>query len=151
MAGIAMRNIATLFHNEDISPNLLKKFASLMLNSKPLHLEKAEKWYERSLKFDDSQSAYQLGLLYENNFDGTEKGLDMGQTYLGEFYENTKNYEKTIELYSKAAKQKHGYYSHAAQCRLDKLNVTRDDILKYYRNERKYGYIETEENFIRIL
>ncbi|POG62584.1 hypothetical protein GLOIN_2v1695155, partial [Rhizophagus irregularis DAOM 181602=DAOM 197198] len=34
----------------------------------PLYLQKAEKWYEKSLKLEDSQSAYQLGLLYESNF-----------------------------------------------------------------------------------
>jgi tetratricopeptide (TPR) repeat protein len=215
MARIAMRNIATLFHSKEISPKILEKMKSMRIGKdKPLYLKKAEKWYEKSLELEDSQSAYQLGLLYESNFygsindrieenknkaenlfkkavqfdkdnlyakaklgrnlinsnkkdisegrkmmeDAAEKGLDMGQTYLGEFYEEAKNYEKAVEYYSKAARQNRGYYSHTAQCRLNQLkdkglineDTNIEDILENYRNECKYGYIEIGENFEKI-
>jgi TPR repeat protein len=214
LARIATRNVATLFHSnkiEKIKTGFLELFSFLRVDNKPLHLKKAEKWYNKSLELEDSQSAYQLGLLYENNFyesinektgenkkkaeelfekavqfdndnlyakaklgrilinnnkdvneglkmleDAAEKELNMGQTYLGEFYEKEKDYGKAVEFYSKAARQNRGYYSHAAQYRLNKLkdkgliNTDIEDILEYYRNERKYGYIENEEAFEKI-
>ncbi|PKC06204.1 hypothetical protein RhiirA5_400512 [Rhizophagus irregularis] len=216
LARVAMRNVATLFHSKEISPNIYEQMKNVAVkNKKPLYLQKAEKWYEKSLKLEDSQSAYQLGLLYESNFYesmnvdkfkenknkaenlfekavqfdndnlyakaklgrilinnkkdvnrgfkilevAAGKGLDMGQTYLGELYEKEKNYEKAVEFYSKAARQNRGYYSHAAQYRLDKLkekglineDINIEDILKYYKNECENGYIETKEIFKKIL
>ncbi|CAB4426951.1 unnamed protein product [Rhizophagus irregularis] len=216
IARIAMRNVATLFHNNEIEKKktgLLEVFSYLTISDKPikpLHLKNAETWYEKSLGLKDSQSAYQLGLLYENNFydsikneieenkkkaeelfekavegnnlyakaklgrilinnkkdesrglkllkEAAEK-LDMGQTYLGEYYEKEEDYEKAVEFYSKAARQRRGYYSHAAQYRLNRLNdkelinedTNIEDILEYYRKECKYGYVETGENFEKI-
>ncbi|CAB4462800.1 unnamed protein product [Rhizophagus irregularis] len=212
IARIAMRNIATLFHCEEIKPKFLEKVKNIGFGTKkPLYLQKAEKWYRKSLGLEDSQSAYQLGLLYESNFNESindkieenkkeaevlfekavsfeddnlyakaklgrilinnkidesrglkllEKAaetLDMGQTYLGEFYEKTEDYVKAVEFYSKAARQNRGYYSHAAQYHLNKLkgdghvNKNIKDILRNYGNERDYGYIGTEETFERIL
>ncbi|CAB4485682.1 unnamed protein product [Rhizophagus irregularis] len=77
----------------------------------------------------------------------------MGKTYLGEYYEKEEDYEKAVEFYSKAARQRRGYYSHAAQYHLNRLkdkelineDTNIEDIL-----ERKYGYVETEENFEKI-
>ncbi|CAB4462739.1 hypothetical protein RhiirA1_472346 [Rhizophagus irregularis] len=216
IARIAMRNVATLFHNNEIEKKktgLLEYFSSLIISNKPikpLHLKNAETWYQKSLGLKDSQSAYQLGLLYENNFydsikneieenkkkaeelfekavkgnnlyakaklgrilinnkkdesrglkllkEAAEK-LDMGQTYLGEYYEKAEDYEKAVKFYSKAARQRRGYYSHAAQYRLNRLNdkelinedTNIEDILEYYRKECKYGYVETGENFEKI-
>ncbi|GBB97940.1 hypothetical protein RclHR1_03100002 [Rhizophagus clarus] len=89
--------------------------------------------------------------------DTAEKGLDMGQTYLGEFYEKKKqNLKEAVEFYSMAARQKRGYYSHAAYHQLNKLkgkglinkDVVIKDIFEYHRNECKY---ETEEKFEKIL
>ncbi|CAB5389262.1 unnamed protein product [Rhizophagus irregularis] len=82
----------------------------------------------------------------------------MGQTYLGEYYEKEEDYEKAVEFYSKAARQRRGYYSHAAQYRLNRLkdkelineDTNIEDILEYYRKERKYGYVKTGENFEKI-
>ncbi|GES93932.1 hypothetical protein GLOIN_2v1481253 [Rhizophagus clarus] len=190
IARIALRNIATLFHNneiEKIKTGFLELFSFLRVdNNRPLYLKKAGKWYHKSLQLVDSQSAYQLGWLYENNFYGSindkikenknkaenclkwlrglkmledtaEKGLDMGQTYLGEFYEKKKqNLKEAVEFYSMAARQKRGYYSHAAYHQLNKLkgkglinkDVVIKDIFEYHRNECKY---ETEEKFEKIL
>ncbi|GES93930.1 Sel1 repeat family protein [Rhizophagus clarus] len=184
MAGIAMRNIATLYYGKEISPKLHEKMKHIgFRNKKPLYLKKAKKWYKKSLDLEDTENLFEKAVLFDDDNlyakaklgrilinkndineglkilkDAAEKGLDMGQTYLGEFYEKEKNYKEAVEFYSKAARQNRGYYSHAAQYRLNELkskghvneDINIEDILEYYRDECKNGYIEVKENFEKI-
>ncbi|CAG8539110.1 10395_t:CDS:1 [Funneliformis caledonium] len=208
IAGMVMRNIATLFHNYSIEPSFFDRFKNLAVSDKKQwNLKKAEKWYKRSSDKKDSQSAYNLGLLYEGfkenkgeaeawfkkafdfnnnnlyakaklgriliNKEGTdenkrnegikmlkeaaEDGLVMGQVFLGRAYEEgiitegkVKDYKNAVELYSKAAWQNRGYYSHVAQFRLKELEAeihieNIDDIKEMYTKELEHGYIENEE------
>ncbi|RIA98918.1 hypothetical protein C1645_800922 [Glomus cerebriforme] len=75
LSRIAMRNIALIYHNSYvIKPFEWKNFIKI---SKPndisikklskIKLNLAIKWYKKSCELGDSQSAYNLGLLYENN------------------------------------------------------------------------------------
>ncbi|PKY57810.1 hypothetical protein RhiirA4_549817 [Rhizophagus irregularis] len=121
----------------------------------------------------------QLGLLYENNFYDSiknkieenkkkaeelfEKAVEGNNLYakakLGRILINNKkdekDYEKAVEFYSKAARQRRGYYSHVTQYRLNRLkdkelineDTNIEDILEYYRKERKYGYVEILKKF----
>jgi TPR repeat protein len=72
---VAMRNVAILYHNSYvIKPFEWKNFVKITklndLTFKQLTKQKlklAIKWYEKSCELRDSQSAYNLGLLYESN------------------------------------------------------------------------------------
>ncbi|RIA97738.1 hypothetical protein C1645_751441, partial [Glomus cerebriforme] len=106
---------------------------------------KAEFWFDKAIQFDENNlyAKAKLGRILINkiDIDGNEKtngiqmlkdaaegGLVMGQTFLGEAYERgqigeKENCEEAIELYFKAARQNHGYYSHIAQYRLRELRA----------------------------
>ncbi|CAB4375443.1 unnamed protein product [Rhizophagus irregularis] len=71
---IAMRNVAVLYHNSYvIKPFEWKNFVKIKLNEftfKKLTRQKLDlaiKWYKKSYELGDSQSAYNLGLLYESD------------------------------------------------------------------------------------
>ncbi|GBC29331.2 hypothetical protein GLOIN_2v1545986 [Rhizophagus irregularis DAOM 181602=DAOM 197198] len=72
---IATRNVALLYHNSYvIKPFEWKNFVKITklneLTFKKLTKQKLElaiKWYKKSCELGDSQSAYNLGLLYEND------------------------------------------------------------------------------------
>ncbi|GBB89123.1 hypothetical protein RclHR1_01580024 [Rhizophagus clarus] len=75
LARIAMRNMAIIYHSSYvIKPFEWKNFIKISkpndLNMKKLSKTKlniAIKWYEKSCELGDSQSAYNLGLLYESD------------------------------------------------------------------------------------
>ncbi|CAI2171614.1 8332_t:CDS:2 [Funneliformis geosporum] len=201
-ARIAKRNIAVIYHNQFIEKKLEAN------NEKLLEvLTKAKDMYKESFYLGDGQSAYNLGLLYENNYgieedknealkwfneganlgnlyakakfglllvdnnnkedgdenekrrgigmlkDTAEKGLVMGQTFLGVIFESEQIYEKAVRYYSDAARKNFGFYSHVAQYRLKELNADDhipdgeniEDILEIYEAELKYIYNDDEE------
>ncbi|CAI2162936.1 15722_t:CDS:1 [Funneliformis geosporum] len=201
---LAMRNIAILHHNNYVIESF--KLKILLKSSK---LKTAIKWYKKSFKAGDGQSAYHLGLLYESNNgikedkdeaekwfsegaklnnlyakakygrilankegvnenerkkaiqmlkDTAKKGLVMGQTFLGEYYEKKKNYEEAVKYYSESAMQNHGYYSHVAQFRIKELYaedfISKVENLKYilnlYEKELKYYYNGHDEILKKI-
>ncbi|CAG8500762.1 16448_t:CDS:1 [Funneliformis caledonium] len=90
--------------------------------------------------------------------DTAKKGLVMGQTFLGEFYEKEKNYEEAVKYYSKSAMQNRGYYSHVAQYRIKELYaedfISKFENLKYilnlYEKELKYYYNGDDEILKKI-
>ncbi|CAB4388162.1 unnamed protein product [Rhizophagus irregularis] len=80
LSRIAMRNMASIYHNSHLIRPLevnnltkVKKLSDLKLNNlAKIKLKRAFKWYKKSFDLYDSQSAYNLGLLYESD-DGIKK------------------------------------------------------------------------------
>jgi len=100
-------------------------------------MNEAEKWFGEGAKLNNLYAKAKFGrtLVDKKDIDGgvqmlnetAEKGLVMGQTFLGEFNENLKDYEKAVKYYSDAAQKNRGFYSHVAQYRLKELDAN-DDI-----------------------
>ncbi|CAI2166374.1 10143_t:CDS:1 [Funneliformis geosporum] len=116
IAGMAMRNIATLFHNSAIEPSLLERFKNISVrDKKQLNLKKAEKWYKRSSDKNDSKSAYNLGLLYEG-YDGFKENKGEAE----DWFRKAVNFNKN-NLHAKA--------------KLGRILINKGDTDEHKRNE----------------
>ncbi|POG67883.1 hypothetical protein GLOIN_2v1643576, partial [Rhizophagus irregularis DAOM 181602=DAOM 197198] len=88
LSRIAMRNMALIYHNSHLKRPLevsnltkVKKLSDLKVNNlAKIKLKRAFKWYEKSFNLYDSQSAYNLGLLYESD-DGIKKDENQAEYY----------------------------------------------------------------------
>ncbi|CAB4462693.1 unnamed protein product [Rhizophagus irregularis] len=88
LSRIAMRNMALIYHNSHLKRPLevsnltkVKKLSDLKVNNlAKIKLKRAFKWYEKSFNLYDSQSAYNLGLLYESD-DGIKKDEKQAEYY----------------------------------------------------------------------
>ncbi|RGB29452.1 hypothetical protein C1646_795364 [Rhizophagus diaphanus] len=99
LSRIAMRNMALIYHNSHLIRPLevsnltkLKKISDLKVNNlAKIKLKRAFKWYEKSFDLYDSQSAYNLGLLYESDDDGIEKDEKKAEYYFRKAIEYDEN------------------------------------------------------------
>ncbi|GBC10262.1 hypothetical protein RclHR1_09490003 [Rhizophagus clarus] len=127
---IAMRNMALVYHNSHfIKPfewdNLTKisKLSDLKVKKlSKVKLKIAIKWYMKSSNLGDSQSAYNLGLLYESDDNnGTRKDIYQAEIYFRKAVEYDNN-----NLYAKA--------------KLGRLLINKKDA-----NEKEKGFKMLEE------
>jgi TPR repeat protein len=100
LSRIAMRNMALIYHNSHLKRPLelsnltiVKELSDLKVdNLAKIKLKRAFKWYEKSCNLDDIQSAYNLGLLYENESDdGIKKDLNQAEYYFRKAFDLDKN------------------------------------------------------------
>ncbi|CAB4386728.1 unnamed protein product [Rhizophagus irregularis] len=88
LSRIAMRNMALIYHNSHLirafEPSNLTKVRKrsdlIISNLAKIKLKRAFKWYKKSFDLYDSQSAYNLGLLYESD-DGIKKDEKQAEYY----------------------------------------------------------------------
>ncbi|PKY50891.1 hypothetical protein RhiirA4_467620 [Rhizophagus irregularis] len=98
LSRIAMRNMALIYHNSHLIRPLevnnltkVKKLSDFKLNNlAKIKLKRAFKWYKKSFDLYDSQSAYNLGLLYESD-DGIKKDEEQAEYYFKKAIEYDKN------------------------------------------------------------
>ncbi|PKC56998.1 hypothetical protein RhiirA1_541834 [Rhizophagus irregularis] len=98
LSRIAMRNMALIYHNSHLKrplevSNLIKveELSDLKINNlNKIKLKRAFKWYEKSCDLHDSQSAYNLGLLYESD-DGIKKDKKQAEYYFRKAIEYDEN------------------------------------------------------------
>uniref|UniRef100_U9TEH0 HCP-like protein n=1 Tax=Rhizophagus irregularis (strain DAOM 181602 / DAOM 197198 / MUCL 43194) TaxID=747089 RepID=U9TEH0_RHIID len=98
LSRIAMRNMASIYHNSHLIRPLevnnltkVKKLSDLKLNNlAKIKLKRAFKWYKKSFDLYDSQSAYNLGLLYESD-DGIKKDEKQAEYYFRKAIEFSNN------------------------------------------------------------
>ncbi|RIA92668.1 hypothetical protein C1645_764440 [Glomus cerebriforme] len=128
LARIATRNMALIYHNSHfIKPfewdNLTKisKLSDLKINKlSKIKLKIAVRWYKKSCDLGDSQSAYNLGLLYESEH-GIRKDKSKAELYFKKAVEFDDN-----NLYAKA--------------KLGRILINKKDT-----NEKEQGFKMLEE------
>uniref|UniRef100_U9UJN2 HCP-like protein n=1 Tax=Rhizophagus irregularis (strain DAOM 181602 / DAOM 197198 / MUCL 43194) TaxID=747089 RepID=U9UJN2_RHIID len=98
LSRIAMRNMALIYHNSHLKRPLevgnlteVKNLSDFKVNNlAKIKLKTAFRWYEKSFDLYDSQSAYNLGLLYESD-DGIKKDEKQAEYYFRKAIDYDKN------------------------------------------------------------